>query len=471
MLREVLKYSIFITCLLLAFVVTAVFGDNKPQRSSKIENYQLENQTPVVESVVDSMLVGVVDSAANYIVDSAGVLKPVMERLLALRSGGQDVVSILHIGDSHIQAGYLTARSRELFQAEFGDAGRGLITPHKLVGGNEPPNYAITTNQKFDSAKATSKDNGGYESLTGSVVSFWGAKPELTIWSKSKFDAVTVLHANKAPLLADTTLMDFDSYCVAQNTKRSTRLVLKESVDTLKLSGVVSEEFDDPTYFGFVLESGEPGVLYHELGVNSAAFEHIEKNTSITTGGAEMLYPDLIIISLGTNNCYGRGYRTKHFYNVAERFVQKVAKEYPEAVLLITTPMESCKRQRGARVPNENIADVAKVLKEVAVANGVAYWDMYAATGGRGSNAKWASKGLFSRDRIHLTQSGYTLQGELFYQAFARYYNNYIRYGSGEPRAEELSDSLSMESMSVGNECDSLGVSVESGKHKIEQSR
>lgn len=63
------------------------------------------------------------------------------------------VFSILQIGDSHIQADVSSSRTRDLLQKRFGDAGRGLITPLKICGTNEPYNYSFTTNAPVTSAK------------------------------------------------------------------------------------------------------------------------------------------------------------------------------------------------------------------------------------------------------------------------------------------------------------------------------
>lgn len=52
-------------------------------------------------------------------------------------------VTILHIGDSHIQADVLTDRVRKHFWNRFGSGGRGLITPLKICGTNEPDRKSV----------------------------------------------------------------------------------------------------------------------------------------------------------------------------------------------------------------------------------------------------------------------------------------------------------------------------------------
>lgn len=431
MQRNIKNIAILITIVLAIFVSTA-WGDIRPNNSDEVI-YITENRTLLESHYSDSITCLLVDSASNYIIDSGQTLLPMMEKMLALRSGEDSVLSILHIGDSHIQAGFWTMKTRELLQKEFGNAGRGLIVPYKLAGGNEPTNYAIQTPHKVNTLRAVSKSNGEELGMTGVAVTFREPEVDFEIWSKNPFNAITVFHSAKAPMLKVSSDLVFDTYCPIDNRETSTRIVLPKVVDTLQLKGRISMEYNDPTFYGFSLENGGPGVIYHGVGSNSAAFEHIRTNTTIIDGGAEALHPDLVVISLGTNNCYGRNYRSSSFYTVANSFVKRLKESYPSAAIMLTTPMESCHRVGGSRVPNSNIADVARVLKEVAHENGVACWDMYSAAGGGGANASWSKKGLFSRDKIHLTEKGYELQGEMMYEAIARYYNNFIVHGSGNP--------------------------------------
>lgn len=50
----------------------------------------------------------------------------------AFENSKNSPVSIVHIGDSHVQADINTGTTRELLQYDFGNAGRGLISPLSL---------------------------------------------------------------------------------------------------------------------------------------------------------------------------------------------------------------------------------------------------------------------------------------------------------------------------------------------------
>ena len=47
----------------------------------------------------------------------------------------------------------------------------------------------------------------------------------------------------------------------------------------------------------------------------------------------------------------------------------------------------------------------------------IAVYDLYDIVGGNGASNQWLAAGLMGKDRVHLTASGYRLQGMLLYEA------------------------------------------------------
>ena len=56
---------------------------------------------------------------------------------------------------------------------------------------------------------------------------------------------------------------------------------------------------------GIVLENDQNGIIYHAIGVNGARFSDYNK-CSLFFDQIQALQPDLIIVSLGTNEAFGR---------------------------------------------------------------------------------------------------------------------------------------------------------------------
>ncbi|MCD8072739.1 MAG: hypothetical protein LUE10_06165, partial [Alistipes sp.] len=305
-----------------------------------IDNIAPQKRDELVRVEFPPELSALVDHDINVIEDETGSLAPFIEKLQALRSGEfNGSVNILHIGDSHVQAGFWDGRMREHFSRDFPSGGRGIILPHRLTGTNEPRDYYIRTTNRYKGFRTTSNDSRQKLSYTGTGMLFEYQYPQIEIWSRDGFDAVTVIHHPGAAPLSPPDSLLLDTQCFMGDTEENTTFYLRQRVDTLELRAkyLPGENNPLPMYYGFILYNGT-GVTYHTIGANSAAFEHFERNTTIPGGGAGQLFPDLIIISLGTNNCYGRNYRSDNLAKVVERFFESLADNYRDIPMLVTTP-------------------------------------------------------------------------------------------------------------------------------------
>ena len=54
-------------------------------------------------------------------------------------------------------------------------------------------------------------------------------------------------------------------------------------------------------------------------------------------------------------------------------------------------------------------------------------WDMYSVMGGLNSIVLWERNRLAQRDKVHFTREGYLLLGDLFFNALARDFEEYLR--------------------------------------------
>lgn len=75
-------------------------------------------------------------SKGNMQVVNQGALSSFFEKLQVLDAEKDGRLRIIHIGDSHIQAGIWTGKNRDLLQSRFGNAGLGFSFPHRLAKSN-----------------------------------------------------------------------------------------------------------------------------------------------------------------------------------------------------------------------------------------------------------------------------------------------------------------------------------------------
>ena len=169
-------------------------------------------------------------------------------------------------------------------------------------------------------------------------------------------------------------------------------------------------------------ENGRPGVLYHAIGVNGARFEHYNKATMFAQQTA-LLKPDLVIISLGTNESVQYPNIERGFLEQIQALVNGIRTYNPDAAFLLVTPPDAFLKKVKV---NPGIEVVRRKILEYAVENGIAFWDMYRVNGGVGSAMKWKESGLLRPDGLHFTRDGYALQGRLLFEAIMKSYNRYV---------------------------------------------
>lgn len=397
-----------------------------------------------IGAAVDSVMLAERDSLG----ESYAPLRGFFAALDSLREGKDTVVTIVHLGDSHIQAGHYSGRVMRLMQQQFGCAGRGWIAPLKLSRTNEPDDYFITSvirewtvgrciqqtrkcpigpggigiqsashSINFDISMAP---NNGAGYSFNRVVLYRGERsmPMLPA-GKMKDSVETVLGTEAcAPgVVADTFRI---SHPVDTLQLHSTRR--KQGTDTL----LPASSFKN-LYYGFSLTGGGRGVLYHSVGVNGATYASFTDEEYVRR--LALLRPSLLIISLGTNETFGRRFSRAAFAEQIEAFLFLVKRQMPHAAIILTTPPECYRRtyvnKKRTYVRNENTERAAKTIIDVARREGIACWDMFAATGGKSSCTKWHNAGLMGRDRVHFTKEGYREQGTLLYRALMQTYNRY----------------------------------------------
>lgn len=368
---------------------------------------------------------------ANHIIMNGADWSGLAYRIATLPST-DTVVSIVHIGDSHVQADGNTGRVRSHLQTAHGNAGRGLMAPLRMAGTNQPVDYSITSRGANTTATLLKMPWPVTMGFTGVAV-----RPQSSAAAEFTVKAPTVF--NKMNIYAEGPVNVTDASSAGLKINISVKpepwgaevtLPHKVSALTFKLSGQPGKL----TVYGFdVRNEGQPGILYHSIGNNGAAYQTYTQIGGVGAGISH-LHPDLVIISLGANEAYGR-ISDDTFYKNINDLVSEIRRSNPDAKILLTTPAESQRsvytrtRRKGRkgrrrRVAttrtfqiNQNVERLRNVILRYGRENNIPVYDFYAVAGGKGSSAKWLQNRLLSADRIHRTWNGYYLEGDLLYDA------------------------------------------------------
>ena len=173
-------------------------------------------------------------------------------------------------------------------------------------------------------------------------------------------------------------------------------------------------------------------VSYIDKGVNGATcltFTHPDRIAEIAA-----LKPELLILSIGTNESHNRRYNVNVHYNQMDELVKLLQDSLPNVSILLTTPPGSYesfrqRRRRRTYAVNPRTATASETIRRYAKEHRLLVWDMYDVVGGkRRACVNWTEAKLMRPDHVHYLPEGYILQGNLLYQALINAYNVYVSH-------------------------------------------
>lgn len=479
-------------------------GDMKKQKeNSKRFNYivlvglailccsSLYAQTEAASTAVENEENNTVIEATTPINELEGeaYLNEFYKKLYHLEQKKQGRVSVVHIGDSHIQADLLTGKLRTLFQSNFGNAGLGFTFPYKLAKTNGNHFVRYTSNVPWTAYRNIYPINGATVGLSG--IAFTTTQKDfalevevrespynftkLKVFSPEKQAAFDVAISEKKVLVESTEPKNIThkikhgeslstiarKYKISVNQLKrannlTTNLIRIDKVLKIPTQERVSKPIEKSTFTpialeahegwfqytsanalsrvyliphtesvsynlnGLSLENDEAGVVYHNIGVNGARFSDYNKYP-LFFEQLNGLEPDLIILSMGTNEAFDK-MQAADFQQQVDLFVERVRKSMPTVEILITTPTPSLLPKKQ---PNTYAEGYADSMKEKASFSNYALWDAFHIMGGNEKVHDNFASGLLSRDFVHYSKMGYEHTADLLYEALMRAYANY----------------------------------------------
>jgi len=344
-------------------------------------------------------------------------------------------VKILHIGDSHVQAGFWSASTRELFHEHFncGTIARGLVFPYSMANSNGPLNYGIRFNGNWTTQRCIYPDSTCDWGLSGINISSTDDSLFVKVWCNNRtFDnyyhnKLTVLFQpnNFSRILSATSIGSIVVSTKIDSVLGAQTFVFDKISDTLILH-IIKKDTANHTPFvlqGLILENNIPGIIYSELGINGAKVSSFQTCKSLTKQ-AKFYNPDLLILSLGTNDIFAPHFSDSLFYHQYDSLLTSIRKALPFTNIILTTPSD-LKRNRKTTVKESLLA--RRVIIALAKKHNCAVWDLLKIMGGMESMDKWYAAGLGNSDKVHFNDKGYQLQGMLLYDAIAKSYDDHTK--------------------------------------------
>ncbi len=355
-----------------------------------------------------------------------------LDKLNNLVVKGEGRLQILQIGGSHIQADIYSNVARQRLQNFYPglNGGRGFVFPYAVAKTNNPVNLKVKWTGNWTSVRnIQKKKNNEILGLAGISITTSDSLASLKMYSYKgyhdyDFNKVKLFYKmdslHHSIRIADSSLIDS---VYTDSLYQYTEYFLNKYIDTLNIKIVKKDTTNSSfTFYGALLETDDPGVVYHSIGINGASIPSFLR-CQLFEQQLHVVAPDLVILSLGTNDAYGKKFSPKVYFDNYDLLIQRIISANPKVAIMITVPNDDYIHKR---YPNRFTAEQEIVIYKLAKKYNAGVWDLYKMMGGFNSSQTWYDYGLMRYDRIHFTKVGYLLKGDLFFNAILRIYDHYI---------------------------------------------
>ena len=379
-----------------------------------------------------------IDTSANYIeYFSGGALKHFFDKL---KTSPSERVSILHIGDSHLQADIGANYSRNFLQQIFGFGGRGSFFPYTIAKTHATYDYNVTGTGKWERTRNIDSipllDLGisgitarTYDSSSSFEISFISDRAKIQPDFKLlKLFCHTGPQSFDVQYQIDSSKMWEDVLC-SEIPENKGVVEIKLPQNPTKIRFRIAKKDSTQKFFeihGLSLESiNRSGLLYTSVGINGAKLKSFLKE-NLYENQIDEFSPDLVILDLIANDLAYKNFDSTEIDYYLRECINKIRKSSPEASIMIVGMQDIILNQKHIL----NAGTYSIFLRNFAKNHNVAFYDYYVVSGGKYSMNKWFANGLSAKDKCHLSVAGYQLKGALFANAILNSYLYYLQNGS-----------------------------------------
>lgn len=391
----------------------------------------------------------------------------------------KQVTQILFLGDSHIQADWLTGFLRNKFQEKYGNAGRGLVFPYAVSNSNGPEDLISTSDQTWENFRLVyEQDVFSQMGASGFVIgNYKNSFLEIILKNPSdSFDKVIIFHDEK---MNGQNFKIYNSNASLKNfTQRKTErishkvqegetypeLASKFYTTTTKLSLINGNSIKNPKV-GSMIKTDKINIIFNpdfKKNINILSEKIFTNNKTLVEYSAPQ--NTFLIESNPTNGNTFYGFQflknTKNgvvFNTVGVNGatyadflkyplqIQQLKSLNPDIVIIALGTNESLSsinktefkenakklittwRQENPKLPillisptdnrakSQKVKEIASWVKEIAEENDTAFLDLHQKMGGIGYFQKALNKKEANPDGIHFLKTGYQKQAEIIW--------------------------------------------------------
>ncbi len=375
---------------------------------------------------------------------------------LELAELDSNVVHIVHYGDSQLEEDRISATIRNDLQDEFGGAGPGMMPAIMTVPSQTTSHSSVGALDRYIlfGPKEEEADHSRYGPLA--QLAKLEGEASITIQKRKErknafshvggYSTIKILMNKgahlKAKLNVNQTFVEVIGEDAEGNPKEKRTVKVVDAgeptVETFNKLKVYTWKLKDTTSTAKMYLSGNAeiyaiaadgayGVAVDNVamrGSSGTIFHRID--SELLAESYKAMNARLIIMEYGGNLVPGTNSGNIEWTKkIITRQIQAIQKANPDADILFIGPADMARQKDGQWQTYAGLNMTIKALREVALDNGAAYWDMHRVMGGNGSMIKWVNKepALGFTDHIHFTRRGAAYMGDLFCAALRMHYD------------------------------------------------
>lgn len=354
-------------------------------------------------------------------------------------------VRIMHYGDSQIECDRITSLLRQKFQDEFGGIGVGLVPALQSI-----PTFTLSSSIIPDDVPQYLSygpaEMRGADSFYGPLARVTHIPEHATIRltgiggreysHSSRFSRITVITRQPATLLLKTSEEEEAQEMPLESGGEPCFYTMTLDRSTYRITLEVEGETD---ILGIQLD-GQTGINIDNIPMRGSSGSNL---MSISRSSLRPFFARenvaLVILQFGGNSMPYLNTDNLHEFKESVKYLIRTFHELePDAKVLFIGPADMARNREDGELESYPILPALNdSLRAAADEAGAAFWNMYAAMGGRGSIIRWveANPQLAGEDYIHFTPLGAKKIAQLLYDTLHLYYRFYL-FRTGQENVE-----------------------------------
>ncbi len=353
-----------------------------------------------------------------------------------------DLIRILHYGDSQIEGDRITSFLRNKLQLRFGGSGPGLL-PCIITNTQSLSIYQSSSNNWELHSLISKKDtvfNHNRFGILGSFCRFQNIgntnneawiecdKSDISYRSVRKFKQCRIFYGN------NTGNVNVEAYSnnkmfwfgTLEPTKKIKvfKINFTSTPNNLKIRFISKKS---PDFYAIALDEAK-GIAVDNISLRGSTGDIFTKlDNKQMKQMFNLLNVKLVILQFGVNVVPNIVRSYKYYERILYKQIIAIKKLQPGLPVIVIGVSDMSMKKGNYFVSYPNIKKIRNAQRKAAFKADCCFWDMYEAMGGKNSMPSWvfAKPALAKKDFTHFTYKGSEIIAQMFYNALLYEYNVY----------------------------------------------